>query len=152
MLKVDLIHVIRHKVLVEGKSQRQVAEELQLRRNTVRKYLGQSSPSRKKRKPKASPKRAAVGPRIDALLEEWEDRTTPKQRITGTRLHQELLKEGFKVGVSTVRSYYAEVRRASAEVFVPLVHRCGDEAQVDFFEVTVEVDGERKKSRNAGCF
>ena len=33
-----------------------------------------------------------------------------------------------------------------AEVYVPLVHRSGDEAQVDFFEVTVEVGGERRKA------
>ena len=30
-------------------------------------------------------------------------------------------------------------------MYVPLVHRLGDEAQVDFFEVTVEVDGVRVK-------
>ena len=29
---------------------------------------------------------------------------------------------------------------------MPLVHRPGDEAQVDFFEVTVEVGGERGKA------
>ena len=38
-----------------------------------------------------------------------------------------------------------EIRRR-AEVYVPLVHRPGDEAQVDFFEVTVEVAGERRKA------
>ena len=29
---------------------------------------------------------------------------------------------------------------------MPLVHRPGDEAQVDFFEVTVELGGERRKA------
>ena len=29
---------------------------------------------------------------------------------------------------------------------MPLVHRPGDEAQVDFFEVTVELRGERRKA------
>jgi hypothetical protein len=32
------------------------------------------------------------------------------------------------------------------EVYIPLVHRAGDEAQVDFFEVTVDVGGERRKA------
>ncbi len=145
MLRMDQVHVIRHKVLVEGLSRRHVAEELHVSRNTVRKYLGESEPKRKKHKGRGSPKTDEVGPRIDALLDEWKDRTTAKQRITGTRLHQELLKEGYDVGVSTVRTYYAELRRKSAEVFVPLVHRSGDEAQVDFFAVTVEIDGERKE-------
>ena len=48
-------------------------------------------------------------------------------------------------GLTTVRAYLAEKKRAAAEVFIPLVHRPGDEAQVDFFEVTVEVNGARKK-------
>jgi hypothetical protein len=37
------------------------------------------------------------------------------------------------------------MRRKEAEVFVPLIHRPGDEAQVDFFEVRVEEDGQMKK-------
>jgi hypothetical protein len=39
-----------------------------------------------------------------------------------------------------------EIERREAEVFVPLVHRPGDEAQVDFFEVTVDVAGLRRKA------
>ena len=39
-----------------------------------------------------------------------------------------------------------EWRRRRAEVYVPLVHRPGDEAQADFFEVTVELGGERRKA------
>ena len=36
---MDQVHVVRHKVLVEGRSQRQVARELGISRVTVRKYL-----------------------------------------------------------------------------------------------------------------
>ena len=45
-----------------------------------------------------------------------------------------------------VRDYLREVKRRKAEVFIPLVHRPGDETQVDFFEVTVDEDGVRRKS------
>jgi DNA-binding NarL/FixJ family response regulator len=38
MLRMDLVHVIRHKVLVEGCSVRAVARELKVSRKTVRKY------------------------------------------------------------------------------------------------------------------
>jgi DNA-binding transcriptional MocR family regulator len=44
MLWMDQVHVIRHKVLREGTSIRQVARELGLSRNTVSKYLEQSVP------------------------------------------------------------------------------------------------------------
>jgi len=36
---VDQVHVLGHKVLVEGRSQRQVAKELGISRLTVKKYL-----------------------------------------------------------------------------------------------------------------
>lgn len=146
MLRMDQVHVIRHKVLVEGHSARSVANEMGISRNTVSKYLTVSEPTRKVvRKSKPSPVTEMVGPRIDELLEEWKHRTTKKQRITGTRLHRQLVEEGYEVGITTVRDYLREKRRQKAEVFIPLVHRPGEEAQVDFFEVTVEEGGEQKK-------
>ena len=42
---MDLVHVVRHKVLVEGRTQRAVARELGFSRTTVRKYLDQAVPS-----------------------------------------------------------------------------------------------------------
>jgi predicted transcriptional regulator len=46
MLKMDQVHVLRHKVLDEGRSIRRVARELGISRNTVAKYLEQSEPVR----------------------------------------------------------------------------------------------------------
>jgi transposase len=73
-------------------------------------------------------------------------RTTAKQRLTGVRLHRALLEEGYQVGLTTIHQYLRERRRQRAEVYVPLIHRVGDEAQVDFFEVTVELDGQWHKA------
>jgi transposase len=142
---MDQVHVIRHKVLVEEKSVRSVAREMSISRNTVSKYLTVSEPKRGARRNKPSPVTEEVGPRIEQILQEWAPRTTPKQRITGTRVHRQLVEEGYEVGTTTVRDYLHERRRQKAEVFVPLVHRPGEEAQVDFFEVTVEEDGEQRK-------
>ncbi|HEV7944210.1 MAG TPA: IS21 family transposase [Solirubrobacteraceae bacterium] len=142
---MDQVHVIRHKVLLEGQSVRSVARQLGMSRNTVRKYLLVPAPVRVEGRPRARPVLERVRSRIEALLEQWRPRTTAKQRVTGTRLHRQLVEEGFQVGVTTVRAYLHELRRRAAEVFVPLVHRPG-EGQVDFFEVTVDVGGERRKA------
>ena len=143
MLRVDHIHVIRHKVLVEGKGIREVAREMGVSRITVRKYLRQPEPVRVERGPRRRPVFEAARPAIDRLLDEWGARTTPKQRLTATRLHRQLVEDGHPVGITLVRGYLRERRRQVAEVFVPLVHRPGDEAQIDFFDVTVEIDGVR---------
>mgnify|MGYP005854156569 CR=1 FL=1 len=138
------VHVIRHKVLEEGLSIRQVARDMGVSRNTVSKYLRQAEPIFSKH-PRQKPVLDAVAPRIDQLLVEWAGRTTPKQRITGTRIHRQLREEGYEVGSTTVRAYLREKRRQAAEVYIPLVYRPGDVAQVDFFEVTVEEDGTIRK-------
>jgi len=143
---MDQVHVIRHKHVAEGLSARQIARELGLNRRTVRKYLAQSEPRRAETAPRPQPVLSVVGPRIEALLEEWAPRLEGKHRLTSPRLHRQLREEGLVVGERTVRLYLAEKRRLTAEVYIPLVHRPGDEAQVDFFEVTVDEAGLRRKA------
>jgi len=146
MLRMDQVAVIRHKVENEEKSLRGVAKERGISRNTVRKYLKTPEPRRVEKEPRRCPVLEKVSPRIEELLKEWKDKQTPKQRITGTKIHERLVEEGYQVGSTTVRAYLAEKKRKAAEVYVPLVHRPGDEAQVDFFEVTVDVKGVRRKA------
>lgn len=143
---MDRVHVIRHKVLVEGRSVRSVARELKVNRRTVEKYLYQSEPRRVELVARPQPVLGLVGPRIEALLEEWAPRLEGKHRLTAPRVHRQLIEEGLKVGERSVRKFLAERRRKAAEVYIPLVHRPGDEAQVDFFEVTVDEDGQRRKA------
>lgn len=146
MLKVDQVHVIRHKVLVEGLGIRRVAREMGVSRNTVRKYLQQAEPVRQSGKARARPVLEVVVPRIAEILAEWASRTTPKQRVTAARVHRQLREDGYRVGRTSVQAVLRERRRQAAEVFVPLVHRPGDEAQVDFFDVTVDLAGERQRA------
>lgn len=145
MVKMEQVHVIRHKVHIEGASIRGVARELGLSRVTVRKYVSQSQPQRVETGPRAKPVVEKVTGRIEELLEEWRRRTTAKQRVTGTRLHRQLREEGFQVGITTVREYVREKRRQAAEVYIPLIYQPGEVAQVDFFEVVVEEAGVRRK-------
>jgi transposase len=146
MLRVDQVHVIRHKVLAEGRSQRQVAKECGISRVTIRKYLEEAVPIRKETVPRARPVWEKVGPRIDALLGESSQWTGGKQQLTATRLHELLMGEGHHVGVTLVKEAVAEWKRQRREVFVPLTYRPGDLAEVDFFEVLVDLDGTRRKA------
>jgi transposase len=142
---MEQVHVIRHKVLREGRSVRQVARELGVSRNTIGRYLQQAEPVRTRRA-RARPVWERIKPRLDELLAEWEPRTTAKQRLTGTRLQRQLVAEGYAIGTTLVRQYLRERRRQRQEVYIPLIHRPGEEAQVDFFEVTVELDGQWVKA------
>lgn len=147
MLEVSQVHVIRHKVLVDEKSIRQVAKEMGLSRNTVRKYVREGRDgSPRERKPRVAPAREQIAEPVHELLESWSERTTAKQRITVPLVHAELRKQGFEVGLTTVRLVVKEWKRQRAESFVPLVYRPGEVAQVDFFEVYVELGGVRRKA------
>ncbi len=143
---MDKVCVIRHKVMVEGKSVRSVSRELGISRNTVAKYLGVSEPVRRETVPRPQPVLEKVAARIDEIQAEWAHRVTPKQRLTGSRIHRQLVEERYQVGITTVRDYLREKRRRAAEVFIPLVHRPGEEAQCDFFDVTVEEKGKLRQA------
>jgi transposase len=146
MLKVDQVHVLRHKVLVEGRSQRQVAKELGISRLTVKKYLTETVPIRRETQPRGRPVWGKVGARLTALLTASAEWTGGKQQLTATRLHELLVEEGHHVGVTLVKEAVAEWRRQRREVFVPLTYRPGDLAEVDFFEVLVDLAGTRRKA------
>jgi transposase len=144
---MDQVHVIRHKVRAEGRSVRQVAREMGLSRNTVRRYLDQETPIGVRRATaRPAPVREVIEPRLEALLAKTAGATGGKQRLTATRLHRLLVCEGLRVGVTLVKELMAERRRRAQEVFVPLVYRPGDLGEVDFFEVLVDVAGERSKA------
>lgn len=146
MLRMEQVHVIRHKHYVEGLGIRGISRKMGLDRKTVRKYLDLAEPARHESGARRKRVMDAVGPRIDELLEDWKGRTTRKQRVTSSRMHRQLIEEGYRVGERTVRAFLAERRRAKAEVYVPLVHHPGDSAQVDFFEVAVEEGGVVRKA------
>ncbi len=86
MLRVDQVHVIRHKVLVEGRSQRQVAKEFRISRRTVRKYVQEAVPVRKETAPRARPVWEKVAPRIGALLADSRVRVRGRLILQAFRL------------------------------------------------------------------
>ena len=143
---MDQVHVIRHKVLVEGRSARAVAQEMGVSRNTVRRYLAMAAPVRAEHGPRERPVWAKVEARVQEVLEDSPRWTQGKQRLTATRLHEMLVAEGHAVGVTVVKEAVAEWKRRRREVFVPLQYAPGELAQVDFFEVYADVGGQRQKA------
>ena len=143
---MDQVHVVRHKVLKEGLSARVVAREMGVSRNTVKRYVTAAAPVRVEQEARARPVWTKVQVRLHALLDESPRWTGGKQRLTATRLHQMLVAEGHEVGVTLVKEAVAEWKRRRREVFVPLVYAPGELAEVDFFEVLVDVAGVRRKA------
>jgi len=143
---MDQVIVVRHKVLVEGKSRRAVARELGISRVTIKRYLEGAAVGVRKPTPRRSPITDAVRARVAELLADSARWTTGKHQLTATRLHRMLRDEGHRVGVWVVKQLVREWRRRRQEVFVPLVYKPGDLAEVDFFQVFVDVDGARGKA------
>jgi transposase len=146
MLTVEHYELIRRKVLIDGMSRRAVAKELGHSRKSVDKALAQAAPpgyrlSRPRRQPALEPFRAI----IDAWLE--EDQLRPrKQRHTAQRVYERLRAEHRYGGSAcTVRRYVARRRQGRQEVFMPLVFAPGEEAQVDWGEATVLIQGVERK-------
>jgi transposase len=143
---MDEVFVVRHKVLVEGKSVRRVAREMGVARNTIRRYLRGAPPGIRKVSARSRPVTDGVRARVEEILREAPQWTGGKQRLTATRLWRMLVEEGSTAGETVVKEIVREWRRRRREVFVPLVYKPGDLAEVDFFEVLVDVDGARVKA------
>ncbi len=143
---MDQVHVIRHKVLVEGRTQRSVAREFGLSRVTVRTYLSRAAPARHETAARGRPVWGPVAARVETRLAESVQGTGGKPPLTGTRLHARLRGEGQPVGVTLVRQAVAEWKRQRREVMIPLTYRAGDLAEVDCFDVLVDLDGQRRNT------
>ena len=151
--KVELFATIRREARVEGSSIRELARRHHVARKTVRKALNSPVPPERKTPERSSPRLDSFKAAIDAML--LEDTTAPrKQRHTARRILARLIEEhgAEELSYSTVRDY-VRVRRAQIDVeagrrveaFVPQEHAPGAEAEVDFGEVWVVLNGVKTK-------
>jgi transposase len=143
---VEIYGRVRRAVRVEGRSQRAVAREFGLSRETVRKMLQYAVPPGYQRQQPI--KRPKLGPWlgvIDAILE--DDKLRPaKQRHTAKRIFERLREEhGFTGGYTIVKDYVRSAELHSREMFIPLTHAPG-EAQADFGEALVVIAGVEQKA------
>ncbi|MCA1700726.1 MAG: IS21 family transposase [Actinobacteria bacterium] len=144
--KVELFWQIRRDYEYEGLSKRELARKYAVHRRTVREALGCAVPAERKR-PEGRPAPALGVHR--ALIDEWliADRDVPrKQRHTAHRVWRRLVDEhGARVSERQVRRWVHQRRLALGElvdeVFVPLVHDPGGEAEVDWGQADVVLGG-----------
>ena len=136
---------IRRRVLVDGLGKRAACREYDIHWDTLQKVLRHPEPPGYRRAtPRPRPKLDPFLPVLHQILE--EDRKAPrKQRHTARRLFERLRDEhGYTGGLTIVKDAVRAWRRTHTEVFVPLTHPPG-EAQVDFGEAQVTLDGRPTK-------
>ena len=145
MLIVETIGRIRREHLVKGKSIREIARDLKVSRNTVRKVLrsGETSFSYE-REVQPRPKLGRWREELDRLLAKNAG-AAARERLTLIRLFEELRARGYDGGYDAVRRYarFWSRRHAgqTAEAFVPLSFAPGEAYQFDWSHEIVLMSG-----------
>ena len=147
--RMELFEQIRRDRDREGLSTRALAAKHGVHRRAVRQALASPVPP-VKRSPvsRPAPKLGAYRAVIDAWL--VADRDAPrKQRHTARRVWQRLVEEHDAVVSERQVSRYVRARRRElgdvGEAFVPQHHAPGAEAEVDWGEAVVRIDGEQTR-------
>jgi transposase len=138
---------IRRAYYIEGKSMRQIAQELGHGYWTIRKALASAEAEvYTLPKPKAAPVLGPYKGVIDKLLAE-EAKLPRKQRYTSQKIYTIIEGEGYQGSKSALRRYVGQQRRAGRrpELFIPLVFDPGQDAQVDWGEAWVEMAGTKQE-------
>lgn len=110
----------------QGKGVREIARELGLSRNTVRRYLRGAQPAyagRPKRETKLGPHEAYVLARLEAARPDV---------IPATVLLRELAERGYSGGISQLKAFMAPLRRGPADPVVNFETAPGEQMQADF--------------------
>lgn len=144
MLIVETIRKIRLAHLREEKPIRQIAREMKLSRNTVRKII-RSDLTEQSYERKVQP-RPKLEPYKEQLIQELEGDLLkpPKHRRSALLLFEHLQREGFIGGYDTVRRFVSQWRNKAkgvSKAFVPLVFAPGEAFQFDWGYEQVELGG-----------
>jgi transposase len=145
MLVVETIGRIRREHLVKGKSIKEIARDLKISRNTVRKMLrsGETSFSYE-REVQPRPRLGRWKADLDRLLAANAG-ASARERLTLIRLFEELRLLGYDGGYDAVRRYARTWSREhasqTAAAFVPLSFAPGEAYQFDWSHEIVLVNG-----------
>lgn len=143
---------IRQRYLA-GESQRQIAKELGISRNTVAKYCeGDAVPW--ERKTPVRERSVITDEVIDFIrqcLEEDQQVSFKKQTHTAKRIYDRLVDEkGFTGGASTIRRKVREIKGSLPQAYIPLQFDPGDAIQIDWGEADIYI-ASRKIRVNLFC-
>ena len=143
---------IRRWVLREGRSIHSVSRETGLSRNTIKKYLKDSSPPTYRRsKAPVLHKLAAFEDRLRCLFE--HDLGLPRrERRCANTLYEQLVKDGYPGSYSPVCRFVKKLKAQSADLsgaFIPLHFQIGDAMQFDWSEEHVVLGGVSQKIKVA---
>jgi len=144
MLVVETIGRIRREHFVQGKSIKEIARDLNLSRNTVRKVLRSEETSFSyERQVQPRPKLGRWKEELDRLLAANVE-APARERLTLIRLFEELRALGYEGGYDAVRRYaraWAKTNASlTANAFVPLTFAPGEAYQFDWSHEIVVLD------------
>src|SRR5277367_4150028 len=145
MLVVETIGRIRREHFIHGKSIKEIARDLRLSRNTVRKVLRSDETSFSyERQVQPRPKLGRWKEQLDRLLAANVE-APARERLTLTRIFEELRALGYDGGYDAIRRYarsWAKTNAsATADAFVPLTFAPGEAYQFDWSHEIVVMDG-----------
>jgi transposase len=143
MLSVEEREQIRRAYYIDGKSMRQIAREQRRSRKTVKKAIESAEAEYRMSKARDCPVLGPYMERIEELLRENEG-LPAKQQYTAKRMHEIIRDEGYRGSESAVRRHVGERRRERKQraVYLPLGYDPGADAQVDWGEGQVILNGE----------
>ena len=147
--KVELFEQIRRQHEVGGVSIRKLARHFGVHRRMVRQALKEALPPERKSPQRLCPKLEPVKEFIDQILE--TDKQAPrKQRHTAHRIYVRIRQETTnQLSEASVRRYVRlrkqQLGLIKGEIFIPQSYSFGQEAQVDWYEGFVDLDGQRLK-------
>jgi transposase len=145
MLVVETIGRVRREHFVKGKSIKQIARDLRLSRNTVRKVLRSGATTFEyEREIQPRPKLGQWRTVLDDLLRTNAGKTA-RERLTLIRIYEELRGRGYEGGYDAVRRYarrWSKTDAASAvDAYVPLSFAPGEAYQFDWSHEIVLING-----------
>src|SRR5690349_25038073 len=136
MLVVETIARIRREHFIKGKTIKEIARDLKVSRNTVRRVLRSGETSFEyEREVQPRPKLGRWTAELDELLASNAAKAA-RERLTLIRLFEDLRGRGYDGGYDAVRRYARrwakEHGAAAAAVFVPLSFAPGEAYQFDW--------------------